>query len=397
MWAIKAPNSSLKDVEYVYDSKISYTPDALGSYNFVLLVQDDRNKCNYVSKTFNVTTNKEFVSFDLYDEFKKDYLSENLKSFEHFIDLDLENLWLESTGKDQIIAVIDSGVNYNHFALKDNILLNSNEIPNNGIDDDSNGLKDDYIGYDFANMDPFPYDDQGHGSHVAGLAASPIFGVAKQAKILAIKAMSPSGGDMGTVSGAIFYAVDRGSKIINISLGNYEKVHPFLELAINYAQQNGVLVVAAAGNGDKNFGLPLNTDIVPNYPSALINENIIAVAAKTKNNIIASYSNYGKESVDVIALGGDSENKLYSTYIENPKGIEIIGKSGTSMATPLVAGIVALAWSQNPQLRYNEIKNLLLNSGEESTELQSKIASGRFLNAVEVLHKSKDLNNNSQD
>ena len=397
VWAIQPPEGSLKEVELIYGQEAKYRPDALGSYTIMLLAQDERNKCDIVVRALNVTTNREYIGTDILDQQKNEMLTNGLSMFSQLSELNVPNLWSVTTGKAQLIAIIDSGINYNHFSLKESIQFNSNEIPNNGIDDDANGFIDDYLGYDFANDDAYPYDDHGHGSHVAGLAASSVFGVAKEAKVLAIKAMTPSGGDMGTVAGAILYAVDQGATIINVSLGNYGEAHPHLELAMSYAETFGALVVAAAGNGDRFYGLPVDTDKAPNFPSALENNNIVAVAAKSKEGLLAPYSNFGKTSVDVVAPGGDSENLLYSAFIENPKGIDIKGMSGTSMATPIVAGVAALAWSLNPQLSHIEIKNILLQSGNEIEELKEMVVSSRYLSAEEAINKSMASAKGSQD
>ncbi|MCB9026712.1 MAG: S8 family serine peptidase [Bdellovibrionaceae bacterium] len=396
-WVIQPPEGSLKKIEFLYGPEINYKPDALGSYVVSLLVQDEKNLCNITVKNFNITSNEDFIPPTESDLFNSMQLESDLKLFHHLQQLQVTQLWNSATGKGQVIAIIDSGVNYNHYALKNNILINKNEIPGNGIDDDNNGFVDDHLGYDLVNNDPFPFDDHGHGSHVAGLAASNIFGIAKEAKILVVKAMSPSGGDTGSLVGGIYYAVDRGAKIINISLGNYGTPHPHLIAAIDYAESMGVIVVAAAGNGDLFLGLPVNTDKAPNYPSSLPNDNIISVAAYSENHILSPHSNYGKMSVDLVALGGDDEHLIYSTFLKNPAGIDFKGLSGTSMASPIVAGVVSLLWEINPLLSIKEIKNILMTTGTEIDELKEKVLSGRILNAQEAIHLSLELLKRSQD
>src|SRR5690606_16981905 len=131
---------------------------------------------------------------------------------------------------------------------------------------------DDVVGYDFANSDSFPFDDQGHGSHVAGLTASSVTGLAKKARILSVKALGPSGGDIASIVGGSFYAVDNGAKVLNMSFGNYGAPHPKLVEAMDYAEEKGVIVVAASGNGHPMFGIGMNTDVMPNFPSSFPHE-----------------------------------------------------------------------------------------------------------------------------
>ncbi len=385
-WSVETPDGSIKKSYFHFDDdELKVIPTAMGAYTITLRVQDELNKCHDFTKRINVTSNEDYNSLSTQDIRSSKILTEQLAQFSHLKELGVEKTWQVTTGHSQIIAVIDSGVNYNHFALKNNILFNNLEIPNNGIDDDNNGFIDDYLGYDLVNSDPFPYDDHGHGSHVAGISSSSVFGIAKDSKILAVKAMSPSGGDLGSLAGGIFYAVDRGAKILNLSFGNYGKAHPTMIKAVNYAEKKGAIIVAAAGNGDHAFGIPINTDIAPNYPSALNNDNIIAVAAKSNKGLLASYSNFGKKSVDVVAPGGDSDDLIFSAFHKNPANIHIKGMSGTSMASPIVAGISAQLWSLNPELTVREIKELLLKSGNYNKNLKDKVLSSRYISSTQAI------------
>ena len=392
IWAVQPPENSLQTKELYYGPQLDYSLQALGYYQVSLLVQDEENFCDTVFKGFTVTSNEDYIYSHQDDMQRVQTLGADLSLFKHLQQLNINQVWPKTTGKNQVIAIIDSGVNYNHFALK-NLQFNDREVPDNNIDDDNNGYVDDYLGLDLSNNDPFPFDDHGHGSHVAGLAASPLFGIAKGAKILAIKAMSPSGSDAGTLAGGIYYAIDRGAKIINISVGNYSQPHPHLLQAIQLAQSHQVIIVAAAGNGDRFLGLPVNTDLAPNFPSSFPHDNIISVAAHSNGFALAPYSNYGFQTVDIVAPGGDDNDPLYSAYLKNPKNVELKGLSGTSMASPLVAGTIALLWELQPELTLYQIKQLIMQCRVPITEIRTKINSSCHL---DILHYLAQLNLDKQ-
>jgi len=239
-----------------------------------------------------------------------------------------------ATGSGVIVAVVDSGVDYNHEDLANNMWVNTGETPNNGIDDDGNGYIDDYHGYDFIGSlyttiapDNDPQDEAGHGTHVAGIIAAEnnalgVRGVATGVKIMPVKVLDiqGTGFDSDIVSG-IEYAVDNGANIINLSLGSSTASNA-LKAGIDYAVAHNVLVVAAAGN-EYSFSKP-------SYPAAY--DSVVSVGAITEDGFKADFSNWGK--VDVVAPGDDINStipgNLYARY------------SGTSMASPFVAGVAAL-------------------------------------------------------
>lgn len=383
---VMAPEDAPQSQVVQDGSAIEFKPDTLGLYKIYLVVQDAGDVCAIDGVRFLVSSNPAFLGAKA-----KASAPVDLAKFTHLAMVSAEKSWQISRGDGVIIAIVDTGVNYNHPALAPNIYVNENEIPSNGIDDDKNGYIDDYIGYDFVNQDPYPYDDDSHGTHVAGLAASSQFGLAPNAKILVIKALSSNGGDAGTISAAILYAVDRGAKIVNLSLGGATpQPHPALVSAAAYAEKKGVLIVAAAGNGDPETGLGFNIDDQPVYPASLKNSNLVAVAAFYDGDALSAYSNFGPKSVHVVAPGGSDMASMYSTAFENPRGELYLGKSGTSMAAPVVAGIAAQVWSRTPRLSVQEVKSILMTSGPLVPELKAMTVSGRHIDAFSAV----DLANN---
>lgn len=385
-WMLIPPGGSEQEQVVVAGDEIEFTPDSMGQYAVLFIIQDNRNVCSMAFKMIGMTDNQPFLgnSSDM-----DNVEPESLEAFTHLETVDAESSWNLSQGSDVVIAIIDTGVNWNHDSLYRNIRVNENEIPDNGLDDDDNGLVDDSSGYDFAMGDNMPFDDQGHGSHVAGLAASHWFGLAKKAKILPIKALNALGsGDMASIAAAIYYAVDQGADVINMSLGAPGEPHPDLQDAMDYADEHGVIVVAAAGNGDEE-GNGVNIDEEPVYPACFPNDNIVTVAAQNKDHELSSYSNYGTFSVDVAAPGGDKQDDvIVSAFMDNPKGIKYVGFSGTSMASPIVAGMAAQILGANPSLSPVQVKSILMKTGSLAVDAIGKVGSGRFVNAYEAVTAS---------
>ncbi len=285
-----------------------------------------------------------------------------------------EKAWDITRGsKDIITAVIDTGISLNHEDLKNNIWKNLKEIPSNGIDDDNNGFIDDDRGWDFANNDNNPEDDQSHGSHCAGLVGAEgnnaIGGVGMNwnVKLMALKFIRASGsGSESDGIKAIIYAADNGAKIINASWGAEGSVQA-LKDSIAYANSKGVLFVAAAGNAKTN------TDRKKFYPAGYDLPNIISVAASTSSNGKAEFSNFGKTSVHIAAPG----HNIYSNSTKNSYD----NKSGTSMAAPIVSGIAALILSVQPNLSVNELRNAVLNSAIPHKSWKDRVATGGIIQA----------------
>ncbi|RMH00160.1 MAG: hypothetical protein D6706_04410 [Chloroflexi bacterium] len=221
-------------------------------------------------------------------------------------DASLPGAWDENTNCVGItVAVIDTGVDYNHPELSNQIWLNAGEIPNNGIDDDGNGYVDDVRGWDFVQNDNAPMDFNEHGTHVAGIIgaagnnATGVVGACWRARIMPLRVLNSVGsGTTADIVAAIDYARLNGAKIINMSLGGPGgSPGDLMDTAIANANAAGILVVAAAGNDGSN------NDVIPQYPASYTQPNIIAVAATDQNDALATFSNYGATSVDIGAPG----------------------------------------------------------------------------------------------
>jgi len=215
-------------------------------------------------------------------------------------DIDAPEAWEIQTGESVLVGVIDTGVDYNHPDLINNIWTNPGEIPGDGIDNDGNGYIDDVHGYDFVNDDGDPWDDNSHGTHVAGTIAAQgdnnigVSGVSWSAQIMPLKFLDSSGyGTTFDAIQAVEYATMMGVQLTNNSWGGGGYSQGLYD-AIAAAGEAGQLFVAAAGNSYGN-----NNDINPHYPSSYDLDNIISVAATDHNDQLASFSNYGAESVDI--------------------------------------------------------------------------------------------------
>lgn len=298
-------------------------------------------------------------------------------------------------GSGVTIAIIDTGVYYNHPHISPNIKTNNSDRHGNnanGVDNDGNGYIDDYAGWDFYNGDAYPIDDHGHGTHVAGLAAGTYAGIAPNAKILPVKVLGADGrGDLGSIAAGILYAIDNGADIINLSLGGpgggavTNEIKNLLS-SIQVAKQQDIMVIAAAGNGGSD-GIGDCNDASPVYPASFDESNLLSVASVDSFNALASYSNFGGESVHVAAPGGSTQNggllslALPSCFGQCSQGTQPYTRSsGTSMATPIVAGLAALIKSAKPSLNHNQIYNIIMNSGIEIGDLQGVIQSGQVIN-----------------
>lgn len=304
-------------------------------------------------------------------------------------------------GEGVVIAVIDTGVDYNHPHLSPNIQTNSREghgENSNNHDDDGNGHVDDHAGWDFYNGDAYPNDDNGHGTHVAGLAASTYMGVAPKAKILPVKVLSSSGrGDLGTIAAGILYALDQGADIINLSLGGTASVIDSevkkLINSVKTARTKNALVIAAAGNGGHD-GVGDCNDETPQYPANIQENNVIAVASVDRYDNLTRYSNFGAHTVHVAAPGGDNiTGGLYSTGVTNcydkcpSDETPYKTSSGTSMATPIVAGLAAVIKSKNRNLKPYQIRDIIFKSVTKYDHLKSKLKTGGVINVSSALNR----------
>ncbi|WP_293129505.1 S8 family serine peptidase [Microcoleus sp. bin38.metabat.b11b12b14.051] len=265
----------------------------------------------------------------------------------------------EITGKGIVVAVVDGGVDYTHPDLNGNIWRNPGEIPGNGIDDDRNGFIDDIGGWDFVSNDNNPMDESidGHGTHVAGIIAAErndfgITGVAYNAQIMPVRVLPKfDTGNWNNVAAGIRYAANNGANIINLSLGNNTEPIPAVDAAIQYATDKKVVVVMSAGN---------KSSPQPGYPAINADRFGIAVGGIDRNNKMYSSSNLaGFRPLDyLVAPGVDiystTPNNTYKTF------------NGTSMATPHVAGVVALMLSANPTLTPAQVEYILTTTANRN-------------------------------
>lgn len=340
-------------------------------------------------------------------------------------DNDVKGAWSTSgtKGSDQVIvAVLDTGVDYTHEDLVDNMWRNPGEIgtdangksrATNGIDDDGNGYVDDVVGWDFGRKDNKPYDlhksgpqlllggNPGHGTHCAGNIAATgdngkgIAGVAPNVKIMAMRFLTEDGqGSTEGAIGAIKYAVDNGAQILSNSWGSEgdggdQQASQALQDAIEYARDNGVLFVAAAGNGHQGVGYDNDTDAKPAYPASYSQENIISVAAIDSSDKLGAFSNWGRNTVDIAAPGvkvfSTVPDNVYQDTVINIPGLIVATWDGTSMATPHVAGAAALYLSKNPNADWREIKAAILNSAAPINAMSGKSVSGGKLNVRSLM------------
>lgn len=275
----------------------------------------------------------------------------------------------KSKGDKVIVAVIDTGVNYKHEDLKDNVWVNKGEIAGNGIDDDNNGYVDDVHGMNGINNSGDPLDDQSHGSHCSGTIAGVgnngvgVTGVCWEAQVMGCKFLSASGsGSSADAIKCINYAVANGAKVLSnswggggFSLGLYN--------AIKDARDKGVLFVAACGNSyTSSLSLPAGYCQDKTYNGKVYKglDNVLAVAASNEQDKKAPFSQY---SIDA-AKSGDMMAAPGTNILSTVLGQDYASYNGTSMATPHVAGAATLIWSNNPSLTAADVKRILVDSGD---------------------------------
>jgi subtilisin len=276
-------------------------------------------------------------------------------------------VWAQGfTGQGVTIAVIDDGVDYTHPALRNNIWTNTREVANNGIDDDSNGFVDDTLGWNFVdnNNDPSDRSFDGHGTHVAGIAAGngdEIKGVAFNAKIMPIKVLGNEGGSDVDIAKGIRYAVSNGAKVINLSLGGDSPLlAPELVEAFQVAKQAGVAVVIASGNERQSGGA-----LQPGNPALFAAAQDLGIAAGAVDNgrfLFEDSNPAGTQQLNFLVAPGVT---IRSTLPGGGYGL----LSGTSMATPHIAGTIALMLSANPGLTVDQIEDILATTARRDVKI----------------------------
>lgn len=298
------------------------------------------------------------------------------------------NVWGTYQGSGIVIAIVDSGITRNHEDIFSNYWINQLELngrKNN--DDDGNGVKDDIYGWDFVDNDNNPADLNGHGTHVAGIAAAirnnlkGIIGVAPLAKVMAVRVLNRLGnGALGAIADGIRYAAMTGARIINLSLGvDLSLVIPaltpeektaardLLQSAVNFAVGKNSIVVVSAGNDNTN----IDSDILLASLS-----NVIAVGATNSTDTRASFSNFGSSlwitapGVDILSLG--TRRVHIGSQISGTSNYYVA--SGTSMAAPFVSGAIALLLEKNPLLTLSDIQDVLKRGAVHSSAPDSSCA-----------------------
>jgi subtilisin family serine protease len=289
--------------------------------------------------------------------------------------------WATTTGsEDVVVAVLDSGVDYKHDDLKPNMWKRPASM--DPYQDAELGSIDDEYGFNAVENARDPMDDNGHGTHCAGIIGAEgendigIAGVNWKVRIMPLKFMNAGGfGTTKDAIEAINYVIDRKKagvnvRIISASWGSTQRSRA-LEDVIRKAYENDILFVAAAGNAS------VNNDRQPHFPSSYNVPNVVSVAALDRNDQLASFSNWGVKSVAIAAPGVD----ILSTWLGNAYE----EKSGTSMATPVVSGVAALVVAQNPRISVDQLRSKLLASSDPIIALKGKTVTGGRINAAKAL------------
>src|SRR5215212_8946116 len=289
--------------------------------------------------------------------------------------------WATSTGTDKVVvAVLDSGVDYTHEDLASNMWVRPAGM--SPYHDNELGTIDDLNGYNAIDNTSDPMDENGHGTHCAGIIGAEgendlgIAGVNWKVQIMPLKFMGAGGfGTTKDAIEAINYVIDRKKagvnvRIISASWGSTQKSRALGDV-IRKAYENDILFVAAAGNASTN------NDRSPHYPSSYDVPNVISVAALDRNDQLASFSNYGVKSVAIAAPGVD----ILSTWLGNAYE----EKSGTSMATPVVAGVAALVVAENPRISVDDLRKRIMASSDPIVALKGKTVAGGRINAMKAL------------
>ncbi len=307
------------------------------------------------------------------------------------IDINIEPAWEQydadtSYHRPVTVAVIDTGIDYNHYDLADSMWTNWGEIPDDGIDNDGNGYIDDIHGWNFFNNSNQVYvgSEDDHGTHAAGTIAATrgnggVAGIAdpNYVKIMSLKVLGTDYGigDEDAVIEAIHYAESMGASICNLSFGS-EYYYPRLEQAM---RDSNMLFILAAGNGDY-YGRGINMDVsrMKEYPACYDLPNTITVANLVFDGNLDESSNYGYNTVDIAAPG---------TFILSLcAGNGFAYMSGTSMSAPMVTGVAAMVYSYRPEFSLTDVKNAILNTARPLSTLTGKVKSGGIVDAYAAMN-----------
>jgi subtilisin family serine protease len=293
-------------------------------------------------------------------------------------DIGAEKAWSITRGsKKVVVAVIDTGIDYNHPDLKNNMWVNEKEIPGNGIDDDGNGYIDDIHGWNAEKDNGNPMDGNAHGTHCAGTIGAEhnndngVAGVMSDVRLMAVKFLSDSGsGSLADAVEAIDYATKMNVDIMSNSWGGGGYSQTLFD-SITAAKNKGIVFVAAAGNDNSN------NDSRPSYPAGYQVDNVISVASHTAQDTVSSFSNFGKRSVHVAAPG--------SNILSTTPGDKYKVFSGTSMATPHVSGVIGLLIAETGRMPVLDIRERLMATTVPVATYRKTTAAGGRVNAYNFL------------
>lgn len=369
-YIIYEPSNSKKLLALKAGNKIkkvgskSYSVKKKRNRNKSVVYSKKRNPCNKIKKIPGLKCEPDFEQ--KIDLVPSDYYYSIMWHLHHATyGINAPSAWDITTGSsDVVIGVLDTGTLTSHPDLAANLWVNPGEIASNSIDDDGNGYVDDIYGINAILDNANVTDDNGHGTHVAGTIGAVsnsdgVVGVTWNVKIVTGKFLGSDGrGWTSDAIEALDYMNDLKDDGLNIVAINHSwgggGYSASLYNEITRSQNLGILHPAAAGNGGEDY-IADDNDSTPHYPSSYNHDAIISVANLTSSGVLSSSSNYGATSVDIAAPG----TSIASTYHINPWYVYM---SGTSMATPVVTGIVALIASEYPHLSYSEIKNCITSS-----------------------------------
>ena len=292
-------------------------------------------------------------------------------------DIDADEAWDITTGsRDVIVSVIDTGVRYTHVDLRNQMWVNEDEIPGNGLDDDNDGWVDNIYGIDPGSGDGDPNDVMGHGTHVAGTIGAeanngePHVGVAWDVRLMACKL--EGGSYTGGAIDSAQFSVENGAVVANCSFGGSGSNPPLYD-AFEAAGELGMIFACSAGNRSED------TDLLPHWPSSFDLECVISVAAADNSDLPAVFTSYGKVRVDLTGPGVD----IYSSEAGSDNDYQV--HSGTSMSTPHVAGVLALMRGLQPSWSVLQIREKLLESVDILPDWENLVATSGRLNAAKAV------------
>jgi len=311
-------------------------------------------------------------------------------------DIDAETAWQTTTGsKEVVVGVIDTGVDYTHEDLVNNMWTNTLELNGeDGVDDDGNGYVDDIHGWDAYDNDGDPMDEVGHGTHVAGTIGAEgnngigVVGVNHKVSIVGCRFLGPNGGSSSGAITCLDYMLGLKESGVNIKVtnnswggGGYSKA---LEDAISANNDAGILFAAAAGNGASD------NDLSDYYPSNYDVPNVISIASTTNKDGMSGFSQWGLNTVDMGAPGSNIVSS-YPGHLTESGESGYYWMSGTSMATPHVSGAAALLASLDEDITVAEMKDILMNSGDSIDALAGKTVSGKRLNVANAVEMANPV------